>query len=45
MDPSGDPPLPTGTRHRLSAPYQAYRTKEALTKADIAYDKHPEAKQ
>jgi len=24
----GNVPLPTGTRHRLSAPYQAYRTKD-----------------
>lgn len=25
---AGDVPRPTGTRHRLSAPYQAYRTKD-----------------
>jgi crotonobetainyl-CoA:carnitine CoA-transferase CaiB-like acyl-CoA transferase len=25
---AGNVPLPTGTRHRLSAPYQAYRTKD-----------------
>jgi crotonobetainyl-CoA:carnitine CoA-transferase CaiB-like acyl-CoA transferase len=25
---AGTAPLPTGTRHRLSAPYQAYRTKD-----------------
>lgn len=27
---AGNVPLPTGTRHRLSAPYQAYRTKDGF---------------